>query len=608
MASERETIASALPGYEVGDEIGRGAWGIVLEGTHRQLARRVAIKQLPRAFGADEAVRSRFLTEARLLASLDHPHIVPVFDYVEEEGLCLLVMEWLPGGTVWDRFTRAGVTPPGACAIVLAACAGLHFAHQRGVLHRDVKPENLIFNAEGTLKVSDFGIAKVITGSEAGATRAGEVLGTPAYMAPEQARGGELGPYTDVYATGTMLYELLCGQLPFPEGNDPLALMFQHVYEEPLPIRGVAPQLSEELAEVTMQSLSVTPDARYPTAEGFGVAVAEAATATWGPGWLEAADLQIMSSGPILAAAQRPTAPVTASAGTRTAQTRAVPAAPAMRPTAFVRPEGVSALDRRPEDVVPLKEVVVLPAPPRVQTLAALVLLLASAAVAFFGIGKPSRSQDLPAGTVTIAGVDPVSTDPIRIDLSQPIPVSVAPVPPGARQVQLGFSIAGVPIRSFQAGLDPSGGGATASIDAGSGRFLLAGEITGELRFLSEGTVVARQAFAAESEQPFYLTAPGVAGIVLALFVFAYAEALLRPMRRGKKQLTGLGGLIVLGGLGGVAIQILIWLTGGTEPTLPAVIACAVLGAGAGIAAGLAAIRVGKRRRLRRKKSKAEAA
>src|SRR5881227_1627337 len=127
MALDQEAVAAALPLYEVEGELGHGAWGLVIAGRHRQLGRDVAIKQLPRAFGADPAVRSRFIAEARLLASLDHPHIVPLYDYVEYDGLCLLVMERLTGGTVWSRFHREGFTPQGACAVLLGTCAGLHY-------------------------------------------------------------------------------------------------------------------------------------------------------------------------------------------------------------------------------------------------------------------------------------------------------------------------------------------------------------------------------------------------------------------------------------------------------------------------------------------------
>ena len=113
MALERDQVAQALPTYEFGEELGRGAWGVVISAEHRALGRAVAVKQLPRAFAADAAVRSRFVTEARLLATLDHPHVVPVFDFVEKDGLCLLVMELLPGGTVWSRFSWARLHAPG---------------------------------------------------------------------------------------------------------------------------------------------------------------------------------------------------------------------------------------------------------------------------------------------------------------------------------------------------------------------------------------------------------------------------------------------------------------------------------------------------------------
>src|SRR5947199_6421184 len=120
MALDQEAVAAALPLYEVEGELGHGAWGIVLAGRHRQLGRVVAIKQLPRSFGADPAVRSRFIAEARLLASLEHPHIVPLYDFVEHEGLCLLVMERLTGGTVWSRARSGNVTPESSSALVIA--------------------------------------------------------------------------------------------------------------------------------------------------------------------------------------------------------------------------------------------------------------------------------------------------------------------------------------------------------------------------------------------------------------------------------------------------------------------------------------------------------
>ncbi len=298
-----DRVVAALPAYEISSELGRGAYGVVLAGRHRQLGRLVAIKQLPFAFGADPSVRARFVSEARVLATLDHPHIVALYDFVDYDGLCLLVMERLTGGTVWSRFHAGGFTPDVSCAILLAVCAGIHHAHQHGVLHRDIKPENLMFSGEGTLKVTDLGIAKVVGGSATLATRAGEVLGTPAYIAPEQARGGELTPATDVYQAGTLLYELLAGRLPFPVDSDAASTLYRHVHEAPPPLLEVAHHVPAELAAVTDRSISKSPSDRYQSAEEFGIAIAHCAARTWGRGWLVRTNVLVSASGPILLAA-----------------------------------------------------------------------------------------------------------------------------------------------------------------------------------------------------------------------------------------------------------------------------------------------------------------
>jgi serine/threonine protein kinase len=303
--SDAASLAAVLPNYEIAGELGRGGFGVVRAGRHRQLDRAVAIKELPAALANDPGVRARFVTEARVLASLDHPHIVPVYDYVEQDGLCLLVMESLAGGTVWQSFTEHGYTPETACAVVMVTCAGLHYAHGHGVLHRDVKPENLLFTDAGQLKVTDFGIAKVLGGGDALATSAGDILGTPAYMAPEQAEGKELGPPADVYAAGVMLYELLSGRLPFSEEGGGIAIVYRHVAEQPLSLTSVAPQVPKLLADVVMRAIARQPADRYPTAEAFGVAIGEAATQLFGMGWLERADVPVMVAGPILAQAVR---------------------------------------------------------------------------------------------------------------------------------------------------------------------------------------------------------------------------------------------------------------------------------------------------------------
>jgi non-specific serine/threonine protein kinase len=298
---DHDRVVAALPAYDISGELGRGAYGVVLAGRHRQLGRLVAIKQLP--LGSDPGLRTRFLAEARVLATLDHPHIVAIYDFVDDDGLCMVVMERLTGGTVWSRFHAGGFTPDVSCAILLAVCAGLHHAHQHGVLHRDIKPENLMFSGEGTLKVTDLGIAKVVGGSATLATRAGEVLGTPAYISPEQARGAELTPSTDVYQAGTVLYELLAGRLPYPVDSDAATTLYRHVHEPSPPLLEVAHHIPAELAAVTDRSISTSPSDRYQSAEEFGIAIASCAAQTWGRGWLVRTNVPVSASGPILLAA-----------------------------------------------------------------------------------------------------------------------------------------------------------------------------------------------------------------------------------------------------------------------------------------------------------------
>lgn len=297
MATERQLVEEALPNYEIGDELGRGAFGIVLAGRHRALGRLVAIKQLPRAFSADPSVRDRFVSESRVLASFEHPHIAPVYDFVEHEGLCLLVMEQLTGGTLWARASGQGLATDESCVALLATTTALQYAHERGVLHRDIKPENLLFSESRVLKLTDFGIAKLLADSpNSRVTATGMVIGTPAYMAPEQATGSTVGPYTDVYATGIMGYELLAGVLPFSGAVDSVTTLLQHVQEEPRPLQDAAPAVPPEVAEVIHRALATDPDNRYATADEFGVALAEAATAAFGAGWLEQCSLPLVGA------------------------------------------------------------------------------------------------------------------------------------------------------------------------------------------------------------------------------------------------------------------------------------------------------------------------
>jgi serine/threonine-protein kinase len=613
-------VQSALPSYEVGGELGRGAMGVVLAGRHRQLERDVAIKQLPPAFAADEEVRHRFGQEARTLASLAHPHIVPVYDYVEREGLCLLVMEALPGGTLWDRFTGEGVTMATACTAVLATCAGLHFAHQRGVLHRDVKPENLMFAADRTLKITDFGIAQVFGGDETVTTVDGSVIGTPAYMAPEQAEGSACGPPADVYATGTVLYELLSGSLPFSIEGGSVEVLERRVHEDPVPLADVAPNVPGPLVEVTMRAIARDPDDRYGSAEAFGVALAEAATESFGSGWLGRADLTLVATGPIAIAAG-PATPstddgVASAAGDATTVTgretmiagkgAPIPQDPPLRVRATaVHRAGVRIDELSPEDLVRVDDLIKPPKPPRVSLATASLLLALLVVLSVLGIGtaEPAPSALRP-GTVRVGGVDITSGRRVVANLAHDVPVLVRRLPAGARDavyVRLGFSALGLQLPpSRSAVLAPArGGGMRAAVDAQRVRVLVSGQVTGQVRFLDARKRELRSdEFRFQADRPAILTANGLVGLLVLAFVVTYGWSLSLPLRRGRRRTSAYVGMAILGGVAGAAVVDVVWSLGGPQPTWGTLLVGITLGLGAFVAVARAILVIGRRRRL----------
>lgn len=298
-------IVRALPGYEIDGELGQGAWGVVLGGRHRRLDRRVAIKQLPPFLAADTEVASRFLREAQTAAALDHPHIVPVYDYVEDGDLALIVMERCEG-TVEERRRAGALGLDAACAAVLATCSALAYAHERGVLHRDIKPENLLIDASEVVKLGDFGIARAADGAIR-LTATGTVMGTPAYMSPEQCRGAEVGPASDLYSLGVVLYELVSGSLPFPQAESIGAVLQEHMFGQPRPLSEAAPAVPAPVAEVAHRALAKNPAHRWPSATAFGVALAQASVEALGPGWLRHRGFDLLGAPEIAAAAEEAT-------------------------------------------------------------------------------------------------------------------------------------------------------------------------------------------------------------------------------------------------------------------------------------------------------------
>lgn len=293
MTRESEQAQEALPAYELGAELGRGTWGIVHRARHRETGRVVAVKQLALAYAADAEVRKRFRREARVLATLDHPHIVAFHDFVAQDDVCLIVLDYEAGG---DLVSRLG--PPGGAdveavglldrvCIGLALCAALDAAHVRAIVHRDVKPANVLFDERNVLKLADFGLAKSV-GGPSSITASGVLLGTPSYMAPEQILGREATTATDVFAAGVVLHRLFGGVLPtaspaMSSTVDPdevvgasLDALAARVNVDPLPLCALVPDVPAPLGAVVDRAIARDPGARYATAGAMGAALRNA--------------------------------------------------------------------------------------------------------------------------------------------------------------------------------------------------------------------------------------------------------------------------------------------------------------------------------------------
>jgi serine/threonine protein kinase len=234
----------------------------------------VAVKILPVHLAASDTLRQRFLGEAKMVARLRHPHILPVYDFGEDDGMPFIVMKLAEGGTL-DDFIHEELLPLRAVARVLVqVAAGLDHAHQQGVIHRDIKPENILFDSRGIAYLADFGIARLHEGSEH-ITGSGGFIGTAAYASPEQCRGEEITPASDIYSLGIVLYEMLTGVLPF-QGPTPLAIMHKHISEPvPNPLKDRS-DLPLGITEVMRKALAKLPQVRYQTALAMSGALNEA--------------------------------------------------------------------------------------------------------------------------------------------------------------------------------------------------------------------------------------------------------------------------------------------------------------------------------------------
>jgi serine/threonine-protein kinase len=255
-----------LPGYQLLEILGRGGMGVVYKARQVALNRLVAVKMLLAGAFAGTPDSARFRSEAEIVARLQHPHIVQIYEIGEYEGRPFMVLELLEGSI--SRVTGgAAVLPSQAAGWVETLARAVHHAHQRGIIHRDLKPANVLQSADGILKIADFGLAKIMSGTDGGQTQTGLILGTPGYMAPEQAecRTAETGPRTDVYGLGAILYELLTGRPPFQGGSIP-ELLEQVRLEEPQPPRRLQPQVPRDLETICLRCLHKDPGRRFGSA------------------------------------------------------------------------------------------------------------------------------------------------------------------------------------------------------------------------------------------------------------------------------------------------------------------------------------------------------
>jgi serine/threonine-protein kinase len=260
----RPMPASFPSGYDLLGPIGRGGMGVVFKAYQRGLGRVVALKQIRAGLDANAHERARFQVEAEAAGRLRHPNIVTVHDVGEREGVPYIAMELVEGGSLTDRLARQLLPPRQAAALVETVARAVDYAHQAGIVHRDLKPSNILLTADEEPKVADFGLAKRLD-VESGQTNTGALLGTPSYMAPEQAIGEAAGTGADLYALGAILYETLTGRPPF-QAATPMETIELVRHADPPPLSRLQPGLARDVQTICLKCLEKDPRRRYPTA------------------------------------------------------------------------------------------------------------------------------------------------------------------------------------------------------------------------------------------------------------------------------------------------------------------------------------------------------
>src|SRR5512143_3484748 len=258
-----------LGAYRIINQVGQGGMASVYKAYQPSMDRNVAIKVLPRQLAESKEFAARFQQEARIIAKLEHPHILPVFDYGESDGVAYLVMRYLDAGTLKDRMEAGRPLPLAEIDRIFTQLSdALSYAHSHGVIHRDLKPSNALVDEQGNIFLTDFGIAKLLESASPRLTQTDAIMGTPAYISPEQAKAMPVDQRSDIYSLGIILYEMVTGRVPFV-ADTPLAVILQHV-SDPLPLpSAIKRDIPESIERVILKALAKEPDDRYATTSEF---------------------------------------------------------------------------------------------------------------------------------------------------------------------------------------------------------------------------------------------------------------------------------------------------------------------------------------------------
>ncbi len=256
-------IGQTISHYKILEKLGEGGMGVVYKAEDTRLKRTVALKFLPSELTRDGEAKTRFIHEAQAASSLDHPNVCTIYEIDEtSDGQTFIAMAYYEGETLKDKIQRGPLKLEEAVGIAVQVGQGLDKAHQMGIVHRDIKPANVFINRDGVVKIIDFGLAKLA--GQGRMTRTGTTLGTVAYMSPEQATSREIDHRTDMWSLGVVLYEMICGRLPF-EGDHEAALLYSIVNDDPKPLRNTSPDLSPLFQAIVDRTLKKDPESRYPS-------------------------------------------------------------------------------------------------------------------------------------------------------------------------------------------------------------------------------------------------------------------------------------------------------------------------------------------------------